>query len=60
MGVGIDVCGGGGGMCVCTYGLGNVRVHICNAVWTRIGWCVCVCMVWCVCGRGDSGQIGDS
>ena len=58
MGVCIDV-GGGGGMCVCTYGLGNVHVHICNAVWTLIGWCVCVCMVWCVYGRGTR-QIGES
>lgn len=45
MGVCIDVCGGGGGMCVCTYGLGNVRVHICNAVDMHRLVCVCVC-VW--------------
>lgn len=43
-------------MCVCTYGLGNVRVHICNAVWTCIGWCVCVC-VW---EEGTQEQIGES
>ena len=52
----IDV-GGGGGMCVCTYGLGNVCVHICNAVWTLIGWCVCVC-AWCgVCMGGGLGRL---
>ena len=54
MGVCIDV-GGGGGMCVCTYGLGNVCVHICNAVWTLIGWCVCA---WCgVCMGGGLGRL---